>query len=210
MDSPLTGAAPGCICSYTWGPDGRPVRNGAMESCRALHPEDVTVTVNGGEPVPGEWGQVQYAPGLEERVAALEALLPAEPSFQAPESWTPEQVEKFTAEWGCRKYEPVRLLPPGPVLTVEVVEAALRECVTVVKPGETLVIRCRDWTPAQVEQYQDYVDSAWGDLPFRVLVVIGDEFAVVPPEPDDDLAKRVEKVLIGLLEKEAQRARFRA
>jgi len=27
----------GCICAYTWGPDGSPVRNGAMESCPAEH-----------------------------------------------------------------------------------------------------------------------------------------------------------------------------
>jgi hypothetical protein len=62
-----------------------------------LEPEDVAVTVNGGEPVPGEWGQVQYAPALEERVAALEALLlPREPE------WTPEQAEEFRAEFEQR------------------------------------------------------------------------------------------------------------
>lgn len=156
-----------------------------------MTPEDITVTVNGGEPVPGEWGQVQYAPGLEERVAALEALLlPREPG------WTPELVEKFKAAFYQRmsedppsehgKYEPVRLLPPGPVLTREVVEAALRECVTAVKPGETLVIRCRDWTPGQVDQYQEYIDEAWRDLPFRVVAVIGDELAVAPAGADTE------------------------
>lgn len=185
--------ARGCICSYTWGPDGKPLRNGPMASCQALHPEDIAVTVNGGEPVPGEWRQVQYVPGLEERVAALEALLlPREPG------WTPEQAEEFKADFerhlsegpfDLRKYEPVRLLPPGPVLTSEVIEAALRECVTVVKPGETLVIRCRDWTPGQVEQYQEYIDAEWRELPFRVLMVIGDELGIVRPEPDADLSQ---------------------
>jgi hypothetical protein len=126
---------------------------------------------------------------LEDRVAALEALLlPREPG------WTDEQVAEFKAEWerhlsegpfNLRKYEPVRLLPPGPVLTSEVVEAAFRECVTVVKPGETLVIRCRDWTPGQAGQYQEYIDADWRDLPFRVLVVIGDELGVACPEPGD-------------------------
>ena len=121
-------------------------------------PEDITVTASGGEPVSGEWGQVQYMPGLEERVAALEA--------------------------GGFGQHRVRVLPPGPVLTREVVEAALRECVTVVKPGETLVIRCRDWTPKQAEQCEEYLNAPWRETPFRVLVVIGDELAVVRPESD--------------------------
>jgi hypothetical protein len=196
MDSPLTGSAPGCICSYTWGPDGRPVRNGPMKSCRAPHPEDVTVSVNGGDPVPGEWGRVQYAPGLEERVAALEALL--SPAITPGPEWTPEQAEEFKAEFERhlaevpfehRKYEPIRLLPPGPVLTIEVVEAALRQCVTVVRPGETLVIRApANWTPRHVEQYQENADGATesGRIPFRVLVVLGEELGVVRPEPGSE------------------------
>lgn len=161
-------------------------------------------------------GDVKPEPTLEERVAALEALL--SPRITPGPGWTPEQVEEFKAEWErrlseapfeLRKYEPVRLLPPGPVLTREVVEAALRECVTVVKPGETLVIRCRDWTPAQLEQYQEYIDAELRGLPFRVLVVIGDEITAIPPEPDGAFAKRVENVLAGLLEKEARKARFK-
>jgi hypothetical protein len=175
-----------------------------------LEPEDVTATVNGGEPVPGEWGQVQYMPGLEDRVAALEALLlPREPE------WTPGQAEEFRAEFEQRAAaggfdaRHVRWLPPGPVLTREVVEAAVRECVTVVKPGETLVIRCRDWTPDQAEQWQEYIDAAWRDLPFRVVVVIGDELGVASPESDDALAKRVEKALGVVLNREALKARRR-
>lgn len=51
----------------------------------------------------------------------------------------------------------------------------------VVKPGETLIIRMRDWNADQVDQYQEYLDHQ--RLPFRVLVVVGDELAVAESEP---------------------------
>lgn len=44
------------------------------------------------------------------------------PAFQAPEQWTPEQVEKFEAEWARLTGDPkglrhqVRLLPPGDLI----------------------------------------------------------------------------------------------
>ena len=122
---------------------------------------------------------------LEERVAALESAL-ALPAIQTPERWTGSQVEEFKAEWHRLMSMPgVHWLPPGPVLTREVVEAAVRECVAVVKPGETLVIRCRDWTPEQAEQCMEYFGymAEAGEIPFRPLVVIGDELAVVPAGP---------------------------
>jgi len=51
----------------------------------------------------------------------------------------------------------------------------------VVKPGETLIIRMRDWSADQVEYYQEYLDAH--GLPFGVLVVVGDELAVAEQEP---------------------------
>lgn len=67
-------------------------------------------------------------------------------------------------------------------LASDQVESLLRQCVTVVKPGETLVIRAPGtWTPDQVEMYQEYVNSF--GLPFRVLVVLGDELAIAEPVP---------------------------
>jgi hypothetical protein len=179
-------------------PDRKPVRNSPMESCQALHPEDVTVTVNGGGPVPGERGQVRYAPGLEERVAALEAALAetrassAEVQFTFPE-WTPEQAEEFRAEFGRRAVgggfdtRHVRWLPPAPVLTPEAARALLSECVTVVKPGETLVIRVPDsWTPEQAGAYQQVANEAREDgrISFPVVIVPGEQLAVARPEPD--------------------------
>jgi hypothetical protein len=66
-------------------------------------------------------------------------------------------------------------------LTPEVARALLRECVTIVRPGETLVVRVPpSWSPQQAEWYQEHADIATADgrIPFRVLVVIGDGLAV--------------------------------
>lgn len=73
-----------------------------------------------------------------------------------------------------------------PALTPEVIRALMRGHLTVVKPGETLIIRPdRDWTPNQVAEYQRVLDH-WhhsGDLPFRVVALPGEEFAPVTGEP---------------------------
>lgn len=70
----------------------------------------------------------------------------------------------------------------------EIDEEALRDRIlevisghAVVKPGETLVIRLKDWNADQVEYYQEHLDARHhaGEIPFRPLVVIGDELAVV-------------------------------
>jgi len=78
---------------------------------------------------------------------------------------------------------------------VDLDEEALRDRIieviaghAIVKPGETLVIRGADWTPNQVEMYQDYLDGH--GLPFGVLVVAGDELAVAKPEPADPFADK--------------------
>lgn len=77
---------------------------------------------------------------------------------------------------------------------VEIDQESLRDAVlevitgmTVVKPGDTLVIRVKDWNPQQLDQYQRAL--AERDLPFRVLVVIGDELALAQAEDDRDLSE---------------------
>jgi hypothetical protein len=72
---------------------------------------------------------------------------------------------------------------PPPPLTKDEIRQLLRECVTVVAPGETLVIRGRDWTPNQVREIQHSVDfmSEEGMIPFKVLIVFGDELGAVRP-----------------------------
>ena len=87
----------------------------------------------------------------------------------------------------------------------EIDEEALRDRLleviaghAVVKPGETLVIRLKDWDVGQVEYYQEYLDGK--GLPFRVLAVVGDELAVAAAEAD--FASRVR----GVLAEDAKRA----
>lgn len=58
----------------------------------------------------------------------------------------------------------------------------LKANVTVVAPGETLVVRAPDLTPAQIREFMDALN--WGDengpyLPFRTVVVPGDELGAV-------------------------------
>lgn len=121
---------------------------------------------------------------LEERVAALEAMASA--PF-APPDMTEEQVREFEREWpeALRRAQKLHVLPARQPLTQDEVRQLLAECVTVVKPGETLILRCgRDWTPMQVREIQDSVDAVteWRDLGFRVLVVPADELGVAAAE----------------------------
>ena len=66
-------------------------------------------------------------------------------------------------------------------LTEDEVRHLLSECVTVIRPGETLLLRCgRDWTPGQAREVQEWMDRAieWRDLGFKALVVPGEELGV--------------------------------
>jgi hypothetical protein len=65
-----------------------------------------------------------------------------------------------------------------PALTPETIRALLRECVTVVQPGETLIVQVGDtWTPRQVAAAHRELNWAGEDgkpyWPFRVLLVPG-------------------------------------
>ena len=69
-------------------------------------------------------------------------------------------------------------------LSPDEVRQLIRECVTVVKPGEALIIRDRNWTPNQVREIQDWMDDEHesGRISFKVLAVIGEEMGVAQPE----------------------------
>jgi hypothetical protein len=169
----------GCICSYTWGADGSPVRNGAMESCPAGHGPrfaaggivgGATLTTatcpNCGDKVPVECGDVTGMT-LNDMMAAARSQASADCPGAAPLPHETVRVGAFAGE---------------PVLTPETARALLRECVTVVKPGEMLVVRAPDWwTPGQAGEYQQYAQAVAGDA-FRVLVVLGEELAIAEPE----------------------------
>jgi hypothetical protein len=71
---------------------------------------------------------------------------------------------------------------PERLLTPEIAAAFIRECVTIVKPGETLAMRApTGWAPEQVEQCQQYFDAMteWRDLSIKLLFLPGEEFAVI-------------------------------
>ena len=87
---------------------------------------------------------------------------------------------EFRERFGEARSGPVIVLPPR-FLTEDRVRQLLSECVTVVKPGETLVLRMgREWTPSQMREVQDMLDVVMEDreLPFRALVVPADGLGV--------------------------------
>jgi hypothetical protein len=96
---------------------------------------------------------------------------------------TDEQAADFRARFAAAMdadWKP-HVLPQRKPLTKDEVYQLLRECVTVVKPGEALVVRIADLTPNQHREYQQAVRE-WherGDLPFQVFIFIGDELGVV-------------------------------
>ena len=108
---------------------------------------------------------------IEDRVAALEAAMappgPLLKPFGLP-PLTAEQEAQLKRDFD----ETMR------VLTREQIRQLLRECVTVVKPGETLVVRV-PWrtTPTQVRELQQAIDDGadYLNLPFKTLVLPGDE-----------------------------------
>ena len=132
-----------------------------------------------------EPGALKEPRSLAERVAALEELI-AHPmmAIGAPAAeFTEEQEAELREALASLDGKPFELhvIPPRPLLTPELAGELLRECVTVVKPGEALVLRTENWTPNQVREYQDVLDR-WhdgGGLPFKVVVVIADELGVV-------------------------------
>jgi len=122
---------------------------------------------------------------LARRVAALEArLAPVHLTFSS----LPPLTEAEEAELRESAAEALKLGPPlprpapePPALSPAQVRYLLRQCVTVVKPGETLVIRGRDWTPWQAREIQQVMDAMRedGTIGFKVLAVFGDELAVI-------------------------------
>ena len=130
-------------------------------------------------------------PDLEERVAALEEAVLRLPRFLLPPvpELTPEQVAELRSDIEAAleagPYEH-RLLPSPPPLTPEQVRYLLRECVTAVKPGETLVLRCPEgWTPQQAGEMAAHA-RCWleDNAPeVKILVIPHLEMAVMEAEP---------------------------
>ena len=105
-----------------------------------------------------------------------------------------EQVARFRERLAAAKKEP---FPPR-FLTEDQVRQLLAECVTVVKPGETLVLRMgQEWAPSQLREVQEMLDEAikWRELPFKAIVVPADELAVAMPEDGQAFAERVAEAI---------------
>lgn len=70
----------------------------------------------------------------------------------------------------------------------------LRASATIVKPGETLVIRCPETaSTTQVHELARGLEDA--DLPFRYLLIPPVDLAVAEQAPSDDFATRVAQAL---------------
>lgn len=76
---------------------------------------------------------------------------------------------------------------PPDGLSREELRALVRECATVVAPGETLIIRLSEgWPARQVEDYQECASAVTEPLGFRVLVVVGEQLAVTRAQPEEE------------------------
>ena len=129
--------------------------------------------------------EVLAAPTLHQRVAALEEMLANPPRVvfpPVPEFTLKQEAELAEAIGAALKAGPheYKVIPRPPPLTRDEVRQLLRECVTVVGPGETLVIRGYNWTPNQCRDIQHAVDFMHdeGLIPFKVLAVFGDELGI--------------------------------
>ena len=114
-------------------------------------------------------------PSLEERVAALEdAIRFPLRTIEAP-PMSDDDIARFRDEF-------TKATRP---LTPEQVRQLLAECFTVIKPGEHLIIRV-PWTttPTQLRELQDFTTQFAEELelPFRTLILPGDQLAVTQPE----------------------------
>lgn len=141
---------------------------------------------------------------LEERVAALEELA-ANPLMAVDVApFAKEQEADFREALDAlgRAGEPFQyqILPPRPLLTPEAARELLRECVTVVRPGEVLAVRIPDtWSASDAERVQQQLSGiiAHRKLGISVLLLPGEEFAVAQPDSDEAFADRVERAQLA-------------
>ena len=113
---------------------------------------------------------------IAEAVAREMGILPSVPMTEAQAADFAERFKAAMADGSARK---LRILPPEPPLTKDQIRSLLRECVTVVKPGEVLVIRAPgDWTPGQLREYAEHLEYYAGEMGIRAMVVVGDGLGV--------------------------------
>jgi hypothetical protein len=120
---------------------------------------------------------------LEDLAARVTALEMERDLAALPSSW-PELTEAEKAGFiealaEARERNRYRIL--NAPLNPDEVRQLLRECVTVVKPGETLVVRVPVSTPPHVvRELQELADYAQQEgMPFPVLIVVGEGLGIV-------------------------------
>jgi hypothetical protein len=118
------------------------------------------------------------------REAAEAPGIPPEPVMTAGEE--AEFRGRFAS--GAHGYAGYLGTGPRERLSPGEIRSLLRECVTVVRPGESLVIRLANLTPAHQREYQQWLNVMHdeGIMPFRAFVFPGDELGVMEaPAPQD-------------------------
>jgi len=118
------------------------------------------------------------------------AMAPDLPALTMTDEEAAEFAERF-AVYMAENSLTHRVIPLPPPLSPDQIRSLLRECVTVVKPGEVLVIRVSEnMTPRQCSEYQQAVDGwiAHGDLGIKVMVLPGEGLGITESVPERDHA----------------------
>ena len=116
------------------------------------------------------------------------AMTPDLPAMTMTDEEAAEFAERF-AVYMAENSLTHRVIPLPPPLSPDQIRSLLRECVTVVKPGEVLVIRAPgDWTPGQLREYAEHLEYYAGEMGIRAMVVVGDELGVAETVPGRDHA----------------------
>lgn len=126
---------------------------------------------------------------LAERVAIIEELI-AHPQMTLEARWTDEQAEKFREEFdqalktaapnGRPRAWDYQMASFAPALTPDAIRDLIRECVTIVKPGEVLAVRLPlDMTPGDMDRARAYALEVEEQCGVKVAFLPGEEFAAI-------------------------------
>ena len=94
--------------------------------------------------------------------------------------------------------------PEAPLLDKDTISALLRECCTVVRPGEVLAVRIDPddgFTPEQMRQIAEVLTLVSGDLGVGAMLVLGHEMAVAQPVPVPLPPAESDEVFVGRVAK---------
>ncbi len=124
---------------------------------------------------------------LKQILNAFGGLAPISPDMTMTPAQVAEFRERFDAAMAERGAFPLRVLSLPPPLSPQEVRSLLRECVTVVRPGEVLVIRV-PWNTSQRE-LREYGESlaAWNashEGHLEAVIVPAEELGIAEAAPE--------------------------